>query len=111
MSNLTYESILETMRSLPKSPDNDLLSPFRLRPLGMNLYESPPPPPRIQARDVKLKDGTSVFPAKALAEMNAWLLERFGFAEDMFKDKIYFLGNYGIVASPKHAGMIRNLCS
>lgn len=109
---LTYAKLNEMLRSLPApAPRNDLFNPLPMRFMGMPVYEAPPPPPKLQVRDIKFSDGTSILPAAFRAEMNLWLLERFGFAEDMFKDKIYLLGSYGMVASPKNAAMIRNICS
>ena len=44
-----------------------------LRP-SFDIIERPPPPPKIQIS----KEAESIFTPKDLAEMNAYLLERFG---------------------------------
>lgn len=105
---LTVEKILEAMRGLPRAPRNDLFSPLRTRFMGMPIYEAPPPAPKIQVRDIKFSDGTSILPAAFRAQINTQLLERFGFQEDLFKDKVYILGNYALVAKPEYSALLRN---
>jgi len=113
MSNLTYEKILEMMRSLPPAPRNDLFNPFPFRPpgrfMGMPVYEAPPPPPKIQVRDIKFSDGTSILTPEFREKENTWYLERFGLQEDLFKDKIYILGGSTLVAKPEYCAMLRDL--
>lgn len=108
MSNLTIEEILKQMHALPAPRHDDLFSFPPRRFMGMNLVEAPPAPQKITVRDIKFADGTSILPAAFRANMNAWLLDRFGRQEDMFKDKIYILGGMTLVASPLNAAMIRN---
>jgi len=111
MSDLTYEKLMETMRTIEKIAPRREPSLFDnlFRPMGMKLFEAPPPPPKIQVRNITFDDGTSILPADFRAQLNSWLIDRFGFQDDIFKDKAYILGNYGIVMSPKHIGMIRSL--
>lgn len=113
MSNLTIEKLRAIMATLPK-PEPGLfdLNPFRMPKFaGLNVYEAPPPPPKVQVRQLFLKDGTALLPAKFLAETNAALLDRFGHRDDPFKDKIYLLGSYGIVMSSDHRRIIGDMCS
>lgn len=110
MSDLTAEKLLELMRkyAAPQCVP-DLFNPFPLRRfMGLEVYEAPPSPPKLQVRDIKFADGTSILAPAFRAEMNAWLLERFGYQEDIYKDKVYVLGNYGLVASRSNAAIIRN---
>lgn len=108
-STLTEEKIHAAMALLPKLPP-DPFNPFRMpfRPFGRELFEAPPPA-RLQVRDIKFKDGTSILPAGFLADQNARWLDRFGYRDDPFKDKIYLLGSYGMVASPQNCAIIRNV--
>lgn len=110
MSNLTLEGIRAMMASLPR-PAPDLFNPLRMpfRPLGREIYDAPPPIPKIQVADIKLKDGTPLLPAEFRARVNLELLERFGYRDDPFKDKICLLGSYGMVMRPEYRHMIVNL--
>lgn len=76
---------------------------------GMKVYERPPPGPKLQLRDITLSDGTKLFTSEFRAEMNAWLLERFGHAPDPFGDRIFMLSGFGLSVSPKHAAMLVNI--
>jgi hypothetical protein len=110
VSELTFEKIREMMRCLPPGPRNDLFDPFPMRPfMGMPVYDAPPPQPKIEVRDIKFSDGTSILPAAFRAEMNRQLLERFGVKEDLFRDHVYVMGNRALVASPMNAHLLRNL--
>jgi hypothetical protein len=113
VSELTIEKIREMMRGLPPAPKNDLFAPFpfRSRLAGLDLYEAPPPPPKLEVRDIKFSDGTSILPAAFRAEMNLWLLERFGLKEDLFKENLYILGGRMLVGSPMNIAMLRNCVS
>jgi len=112
MSDLTYEKLRETLRMIhenaPRPPQNNLFSSF-LRPMGIPLYEAPPPPPKIQVANITFDDGTPILDPGFRAQMNAWLVDRFGYRDDPFKDHVYFVGDYGMVASSKHCAIIRNL--
>ena len=110
MSDLTVEKIREMMRSLPPAPHNDLFDSVfpQRRVFGMPMYEAPPPPPKIQVRDIKFADGTSILTEAFRVEMNRWLLDRFGYAEDMFKDKIYIFGGQALLAKPEYCAILRN---
>jgi len=111
MSNLTAETLRAMWENLkehmpPREPGMlDFLRPDRLG--GMNLYEAPPPSPKIQLRDIEFDDGTSILTPQFRAQMQSWLTARFGFQQDLFKDHCYMFGNT-IVASPSHIAMIRN---
>lgn len=113
MSNLTIEALRAMMATLPK-PEPSLfdLNPFRMPKFaGLNVYEAPPPPPKVQVRQIFLKDGTPLLSAKFLAETNAALIERFGCRDDPFKDKMYLLDSYGIVMNSDHRRIIGGMCS
>lgn len=111
---LTVEKLRESMRKIAaetsayRRPHDDLFD-FRWRPLGMPVFEAPPPPPRVQVRDITLADGTPLLPAAFRARINADLMERFGFAEDLFKDRAYILGNRALVMSAENAGLLRGI--
>lgn len=111
---LTAEKILEMARRLAaetgalRRPHDDLFD-FRFRPLGMPVFEAPPPPPRVQVRDITLADGTPLLPAAFRARINADLMERFGFADDIFKDRAYIVGNRALVTSAQNAALLRNI--
>ena len=95
------------MATLPKPEPNifdSLRMPFRA--LGRDIYDAPPPVPKIQVRDIKLKDGTSILSPEFLAKMNNELAAQFGYRDDPFKDKIYLLGSYGMVMRPEYRHMI-----
>lgn len=108
-STLTLEKLREAMRLLP-SPEPDLFNPFQLpRFMGRQIYEAPPAPPKIQVKSLRLSDGTPLLPYDFLTRENARWLERFGYRDDPFKDNVYLLGGYGIVASPMNAHLLWNI--
>jgi hypothetical protein len=97
-STLTAEKLREMIDSLPAEPRYDFFGrPFPMKLAGMNILEAPPPPPKLQVRDIKFRDGTSILSGEFRAKVNADLLERFGYQEDLFKDRAFILGSYGIV--------------
>jgi hypothetical protein len=106
MSNLTLDKMLEILRKFPPPPPSPFDLPFRFG--GLKVFEAPSPPPKIQVRDIKLSDGTSILTPEFRAQMNAWLIEMFGFQDDPFKDKAYILGNYGLVISKPNLRIIND---
>ena len=111
MSDLTYEKLRAVYDSLPK-PEPDLFNPFRLslRPMGREVFIAPSPSPKIQVRDIKFADGTSLLPAAFLATENAWWAAHFGYQEDIFKDKIYLLGSYAMVMNARNHSILSSIC-
>lgn len=108
MSNLTIDKLREMMRSLPdRDPFFNPLPSHRFG--GIPVYEAPPPPPKVQVQCIRFADGSPILPAEFRAKINLELLARFGYQDDPFKDKLYMVRGYGIVCSPLHAGMLRNL--
>lgn len=96
MSNLTLETLEKMLAGFPPAPPRN--DPFGLMPsrfMGMDVFEMPPQPAKIEVRDIKLSDGTSILPASFRAEMNAWFLERFGRRPEV----AYMIGNWGIAMS------------
>lgn len=112
MSTLTYDKILAAMREIeasmppPRPRLLDFLRPARF--MGMDIYEEPPPPPKIQVRDIKLSDGTSLLSPKFLAETNAWFAHEFGYRDPILKNNMALMWNGGVLVSPKHAVLLRN---
>lgn len=76
--------------------------------MGMRILPSHlvQPVAKIQVRDIKWKDGTSILSQEALARHNRWWLERFGTKEVAYM----FSGTFGngIVMNPKHAVMLKD---
>lgn len=114
MANLTSETLLAMMRELhekyPPPPPNPLLCGL-FRPMvgGERIYEAPPPRPKIQCRDIKFDNGTSILSPEFRAQHDAWLLERFGYEEDFFKDKALIISGMGIMMSKRNMCLITNL--
>jgi hypothetical protein len=110
-NTLTVEKLRDMMRALPPTPaESDLFNPFaRPRLMGREIWDAPPPAPKIQVADIKLKDGTRLLPAEFRARINNELIALFGYRDDPFKDKIYLLGSYGMVMRPEYRRMIVNL--
>lgn len=108
MSSLTFEKIMEAKRRIdalhpdpfPREPN-----PFSLRPLGVPLIEAPDPPPKIQLS----RECAELVGAEFAASVNTWLLARFGRREDIFGDKVFLLGGFGMVTSKHNAALIRNV--
>lgn len=109
MSDLTSESILATMREFhekfPPPPPSPFAGLFRPMFAGEKLYEAPPPPPKIQLS----KECAELVGPEFAAGLNLWLINRFGYRDDPFKDSIYFMSGVGIIASKKNIGAIINL--
>jgi len=111
MSELTFDKIMESYRDIlrkyPREPSMfDFLRPRNFA--GMRIIEAPPPQAKVQVRDLKFEDGTSILSDSFRREMNAWLADRFGYHDDPFKDHAYmFSGN--IVMSSKHVAMLQNV--
>lgn len=76
--------------------------------MGFRVLESSlvMPVPKIQVRDIKWKDGTSILSQESLAKHNRWWLERFGTKEVAYMFSGPF-GN-GVFMSPKNAAMLKN---
>lgn len=90
---LTFESLVKKMEEFHAKyppPPRDPLSIFPLRPLlaGLDLIERPLPPPKIQVS----KEAEWIFTPEDLAELNAFLLERFGRREE--DRNMYYFGRY-----------------
>lgn len=64
---------------------------FGLRVITSDLV--PDEVPKIQVRDIKLSDGTSILTPEFRADLNAWLLARFG-----KKQVAYVLGDGQAIA-------------
>ena len=109
-NDMTLERMLAAMRELGPPPPNPLMDFLRPRDtiMGMKVYEAPPPAPKIQVRDIKFADGTSILPMGFRAEVDDWLYARFGLQEDPFKDRAFIISGMGILASPKHVAMLIN---
>jgi hypothetical protein len=111
-NDLTYDKLMAAMREIahlvpPPQPSLlDFLRPARF--MGMNVYEEPPLLPKIQVRDIKLSDGTSLLSPKFLAETNAWFAQEFGYREPLLKNNMALMWQGGVMIQPKHAVMIRN---
>jgi hypothetical protein len=111
MSELTFDKIMETyhdiLRKFPREPSIlDSLKPGRF--MGMPIFEAPPPQPKVQVRDLKFEDGTSILPDNFRREMNAWLVDRFGYRDDPFKDHAYICSG-NIIMSSRHIAMLHNV--
>jgi hypothetical protein len=107
-AGLTFEKIMEAKRRLdeiaPSPFDSRGLDPFGLRPfMGMRVYEAPDPPPKIQ---LSAECAELVGPEFA-AQVNCWLLIRFGRRESIFDgDRAFILGGYGMVLSKANAARL-----
>lgn len=108
-NDLTLDKLMEVMRQFPPPQPSplDLFRPKRL--MGMDVYQRPDPPPKIQVRDIKLSDGTSLLSPQFRAKENLWWLAQFGLQPDPLGDKMFMLGNYGLVVKPSHMAMLYNL--
>ncbi len=105
---LTLEKLsesLEAMRQyMPKrSAFDDFLAPPRF--MGIDIFESPAlaPKPKIQVRDIKFSDGTSILSQAFLDEQNAWWAEQFGYQEHI----AYMFGR-NVFMSPLMAAKLVN---
>jgi hypothetical protein len=110
---LKYDDIIEAVRKVEALMPQREPSLFDLtfKPpsfAGMKLFEESPPPPKIQVRDIKLKDGTSILSKEFRDETNAWLAAEFGYHESLCKDRMFLVSGLGIIAGPKHVAMLRN---
>jgi hypothetical protein len=112
VSDLTYDKLMATMRDVmasappPRSSLFDFLKPSRL--MGMDVYVEPDVP-KIQLREITLSDGTPLVSKEFRDEYNAWLIARFGFREGLCRDKVYLLGNYGVMVGKHQLAAITNL--
>lgn len=110
-AELTLEKILEAKRRIdalgPPPFSNDGLNLFGTRPfMGMNVYEAPDPPPKISLRP----HVADLVGAEFAAQVNLWLLNRFGRQESMFDgNRAFIMGSYGIVLSKYNAALLRNI--
>jgi len=106
--NLTYEKIMEAQRRIEAlAPPDRLFDPLGLRPfIGMPVYEAPDPPPKIQLS----KECAELVGPEFAAQVNCWLLIRFGRRESMLDgNRAFILGGYGIVMSRDNAAFIRSI--
>lgn len=113
MSTLTAEALREMMAKFPAPKHDDFFDYLVPRGalMGRKIYDAPPPLPKIQVRQLFLSDGTPLLPAEFLAAENAWWLNEFGYADDIFRDKVFLLGSYGIVCRPEYRQMITSIVS
>lgn len=108
-ADLTVEALRELMAKFPPAQPSIFDSVLRLPKLGgMDVYVEPSIP-KIQVNDIKLSDGTSILSKQFRDETNAWLLARFGYREQLCKDRMWLLGNYGIMVSRQHYGVIAGM--
>lgn len=83
---------------------------------GMRIATSPlvQPVPRIQVRDIKLSDGTSILSPEVRSRENAWYLERFGTMEVAYMMQIPRYGSGGrafdevIAMNPRQVAMLKS---
>jgi len=75
---------------------------------GMKVILAPPAPPKIQVADIKFADSTSILDPAFRRSMNAWLIARFGFQDDPFKDSFYIFQNEYLIGNAKNIAMVRN---
>jgi len=120
VSSLTIEKLLRardilaeaelkpTFAALPERPLFEEFFRPRSRFAGMDIYTRPPSPAKIQVRDIKLSDGTSILTAEFRAKMNAWLVQMFGYEEDPFKDQVLIFQN-SLFVRPEQMAIIRNI--
>lgn len=88
MSELSAEKLLEMLKRFPAPEPDPFSLPFlRPRLAGLDVIERRAPRPKIQVRD-DLEWMTPQF----RAEMNAWLIARFGFEEE--DRNLYRFGHY-----------------
>jgi hypothetical protein len=71
------------------------------------------PVPRVQVRDIKLKDGTSILSPEFLARENAWYLERFGKMEVAYVMQVPRYGGRGFdevfAMNPRQFAMLKDI--
>jgi len=103
---LTLKHLEEVWREIHAAAPRGLVSPFANLLAGKRVIEAPPPPPKIQLRDIKHADGTSILSPEFRREMQNWLTARFGYQDDAFKDHAYMFGD-NIIIRRDYAQMIR----
>lgn len=104
MSNLTYQKLLKAIYEADelRSPVSPRITDFlRPRISDMPIFESSPPPPRIQVREITFNDGTPILRPEFRAKINAKLAAQFGYQDDPFKDKAYIMPGFGIVMNKR----------
>ena len=89
--SITSQSIIDAMEKVKHLRDPMSRNPFALSFLGMNVIEAPPPPPKIQVRDIRLSDGTPILSDAFRSEMNSWLAAQFGYREALLKAGTAFM--------------------
>ena len=93
---MEINKILQELKEIKSSLgciDNGLRDPFNFA--GMRIIEEPAPPPKI-----KLSDAVTVSDSFR-AEMNAWLLSRFGRVNSLLpKNQFLIARDYGVVIAP-----------
>jgi hypothetical protein len=111
---LTIEKLQQMMRETgidfpPRG--RDTLLPFPMRPsfAGLDVIVDKGPGPKIQVRQIYLKDGTPLLSKAFLAEQNAKWIASHGYREDLFKEHMYILGGRTLVCSPSQYHSIVNL--
>jgi hypothetical protein len=105
---LTWQKIDAVRREIERATPRGLVSPFQNLMAGMRVIEAPPPPPKVQAADIKFADGSSILDPAFRRSMNDWLTGRFGFQADPFKDTVYMFGD-NVIMSPNNIALLRNL--
>lgn len=76
-SALTLEKLLAVMDSYPRPPPDPFAMSLFSRPgtfAGMDVIEMPPPPAKV-----RISDSFPWVSDKFRAEMNAWLVDQFGY--------------------------------
>jgi len=104
--NLTLQNLQDVWNDMRKAAPRGLFTPFQNTLMGKRVIEAPPPPPKIQLRDIKHADGTSILSPEFRLDMQNWLTARFGYENDPFKDHAYMFGD-AIVIRRDYAQMIR----
>lgn len=112
---LTVDKLLKMVDALPPSPwlTETVNLGFRERPgrlAGMDVFVEPPAPRRVEVRDIKLKDGTSILPAAFRERINASLEATFGRREPLCTPGMaYILSGQMLVMSSSDAARMRSI--
>lgn len=116
--NLTAEKVAALAAALPAVPPSFLMQsliglgerPFSGRIAGMDVFVEPSPPRRVEVRDIKHADGTSILGADFLAAINAELEAMFGRREPLCTPGVaYVLGGQHLVMNSLDAHRMRSI--